>query len=87
MENFILFKSFIRRLFEALKVLTLLGVSHNDIKMDNILVDQDSALESLSVKIIDFGSCSFREDNVSQVRSTPEYMSPEALASLPQDGL
>lgn len=79
--DLLLFKSFLRRMFETLKLLMTLGISHNDLKPENLLL---SFHESLSLKLIDFGSCSFREDQTrpSLHVSRLEYMPPERLACL-----
>jgi serine/threonine protein kinase len=61
-----------------------LGITHRDIKLENILIGQD-----LQVKLCDFGSCSFKDvididgsnrDQVSEDienNTTPNYRSPE----------
>lgn len=50
-------KDFIRRMCEALTLLSRLGIVHADLKPDNILVEYDEENYRItSLKIIDFGS-------------------------------
>lgn len=52
-----LMKDFIRRMTEALALLSKLGIVHADLKPDNILIDFDeNTVKIVSLKLIDFGS-------------------------------
>jgi len=59
-EDKMLFKNLIRKLLETLKLFMNLGISHNDIKPENVLL---SFKDFLQIKLIDFGSCTFKEDS------------------------
>lgn len=48
------------------------GVMHNDIKDENILID-----DNFNIKIIDFGSCEFIGESSTVFRGTLKYASPE----------
>lgn len=52
-----LMRDFIRRMCEALTLLSRLGVVHADLKPDNILIEFDEEnVRITSLKLIDFGS-------------------------------
>jgi serine/threonine protein kinase len=68
------FKEFIRRMAAALSLLQELGLCHNDIKPENILLEE-ARLPAVSLKICDYGSVGDRSSGM----MTPEYMPPEAL--------
>lgn len=58
------------------------GVAHRDLKLENILVDNE-----LNIKIADFGFATFK--NVNQLESysgTMTYMAPEIKESKQYDG-
>lgn len=52
-------------------------VTHRDLKPENILVDS----ESDTLKIADFGSATFYNDNkkLTELVGTPYYMAPEVI--------
>ena len=62
-----IFKSFIRKLLEILKFFMNLGISHNDIKPENLLLTYK---ENLNLKLIDFGSCTFRDEPVKNLHAS-----------------
>ncbi|MBQ8010010.1 MAG: leucine-rich repeat protein [Oscillospiraceae bacterium] len=77
----------IRMLFEALKVLQHLGIMHQDIKPDNvILVQRDAKIVPV---FIDFDVSSFFDNEgkpyVYHEGSTPRYQSPEQAGKLKYD--
>ena len=56
------------------------GISHRDIKEENILVTRDRATGKGKIKIIDFGLGALVEDSpFSDVAGTKEYYSPEMV--------
>lgn len=60
------------------------GVSHRDIKLDNVLINPEGV-----VKLIDFGFANKRSlstDKISDFCGTPSYMSPEIVQRQPYDG-
>ena len=80
-----LLKDFLRRMCEALALLSRLGIVHADLKPDNVLVDYDEETNRIvSLKIIDFGSAFMLKqdgrvlkDQREFAMSTPEYLPPE----------
>jgi len=48
------------------------GVSHRDLKLENILVD-----EELTIKIADFGFATENQGLLESYKGTPVYMAPE----------
>ena len=60
------------------------GVSHRDIKLDNILINQEGV-----IKIIDFGFAMQKllpSDKIADFCGTPSYMCPEIVQRHPYDG-
>jgi serine/threonine protein kinase len=70
----------IKRLAQALLFIHKKGISHKDIKLENICLDRQ-----LRPTLIDFGFCEFAPPDEKSVRwdGTPEYASPEILLNLP----
>jgi serine/threonine protein kinase len=72
-EIFLIF----RQLVVALEYMTINGVSHRDIKPDNIMINPTD----LTVKIIDFGlSCLLKNDPFPERVGTLMYMAPEIFS-------
>ena len=71
---------------EALRVAHRLGIVHRDLKPDNIMVTKDLDGKDL-VKVVDFGIAKAMHNQAQHVTrpglsiGTPEFMSPEQLAS------
>lgn len=56
------------------------GVCHRDIKLENILVQQDI------LKLIDFGFSTFSHTLLNTHCGTPSYMPPEITLKIKYDG-
>ena len=80
-ENHVLQK-ITKQICEGLVHLHSFGMSHRDIKPDNILIDKEHR-----IKIIDFGFSTNQEQNVVIVAGTPQYMAPELIAKKNYDPL
>lgn len=70
------------QLFRALRDLHILGISHRDIKLENIICDRPASewiVDTLNVKLIDFGFAHDAQHNVksSTVLGTGAYCPPE----------
>ena len=61
----------------------LKGISHRDIKLENLLFDKDQNL-----KVADFGLSSKIEEGVALTTScgSPDYAAPEIVQNIPYDG-
>lgn len=70
----------VKQLGKSLQHCHELGISHKDIKLENICVSR-----SLRTTLIDFGFCEFSPNGHISTRwdGTPEYASPEILMNLP----
>ena len=66
-------------MLETLDFLRTQGVVHCDIKPDNILVTKDQEENTISIKLIDFGSAIEYNQPSNFGMITPEYMPPEVL--------
>lgn len=77
------------RLSYAFKVMHIKGIIHNDIKLDNILLDKDNE-EPVFPVVTDFGICTVLNDvdvikgfEIAKINgATPSYCSPEVLVRL-----
>lgn len=70
-------KSIFKELLKAVNYIHLMGVSHRDLKLDNILINVEGRL-----KLIDFGFAVFRENQKEKINNfcgTPTYMAPEII--------
>lgn len=69
-------KRIIRPLAAALQYLHARQISHRDIKLDNIIIDNQ-----YNPKLIDLGfsTCVEKSDKVSMFCGTPSFMAPEIL--------
>lgn len=54
-----------------------LGVIHRDIKLENLVLENDS--ETAALKLVDFGTCCRLADNPKEVKGTDFYMAPEVV--------
>lgn len=77
-ENFA--RYFFKQLIEALEHLHSKGISHRDMKAENILLDKH-----YNLKVADFGYSSQKASNVTAA-GTEAYMAPEVLHSRPYHG-
>jgi serine/threonine protein kinase len=64
-----------KNILEVLKYLSEKGISHRDLKLDNIMISRD-----LSIKLIDFGFSIKGNQMVNDFCGTPHYISPEILS-------
>lgn len=64
---------FFHQFLDALEYLHQKGISHRDLKTENILLDKN-----YNLKVADFGYASVKGSNQTQV-GTPDYMAPEIL--------
>lgn len=71
-----------KQICEGLLHLHSFGISHRDIKPDNILIDQEH-----NIKIIDFGFATSHEQEEVVVAGTPQYMAPELISKRNYDPL
>lgn len=72
-----LYLFYLKQIGQAVEYLHSLSILHRDIKDENVIIDN-----KFHVKLIDFGSATFRHENVqfSTFYGTTEYCSPEVLA-------
>lgn len=81
-----------RQTLDALGAAHERGIVHRDVKPPNIFLLEDTS--RLRVKVLDFGIAQVEDADLAaerltrdgQVPGTPQYMSPEQLASRPLDG-
>ena len=59
-----------------------LGIVHRDLKLENLLVDQD-----MNIKFVDFGFATNKNiDSLTEFRGTQSYMAPEIRKGEIYDG-
>jgi len=77
------------KIAKAIYFLHKMGICHRDIKLNNILLD-----EEYNIKICDFGLSSFITKNkngiykkMQGIAGTPSYIAPEIIMNIPYDGV
>jgi len=74
---------FFKQMLRSIEYMSSMKVAHRDLKLENILVDND-----LSLKIADFGYAAFNKvDVLSSYRGTFTYMAPEIKEGKTYNGL
>jgi serine/threonine protein kinase len=74
---------FLSQMLDVLEYMHGKGVVHRDLKLENILVD-----EQMNLKVADFGFATFRKiHNLSSYRGTMTYMAPEIKEGKKYDGI
>ena len=76
-------KTLFIQLISALDYFHQKGISHRDLKLENLLIDSDGNL-----KICDFGLCNIMNDGAQLNTScgSPNYAAPEIIKAEPYDG-
>jgi len=68
-------RTMLTQILDGLKYMHNLNVVHRDIKLENVLLDQDG-----SVKLVDFGFSAYVKDKSLKIFcGTPSYMAPEII--------
>ena len=70
------------KILQGIKVIHDNGICHRDIKVDNILLD-----EEYNIKICDFGFSSYNKKFFEEYLGTKKYMAPEIVKGLTYDGI
>lgn len=74
---------FFKQMLRSIEYMSSMKVAHRDLKLENILVDND-----LNLKIADFGYASFQKvDLLASYRGTFTYMAPEIKEGKHYNGL
>jgi serine/threonine protein kinase len=73
-------KCILEQIVSALEYLHSMGISHGDIKLENIMCN-----DKMMVKIVDFGFAS-DSDILTEYYGSLEYSAPEILSTIPFDG-
>lgn len=74
-------KLIFKQIFEGVRHCHEKRISHRDLKLENILVDENNG-----VKIIDFGFSSKCGQKLQNFCGTPPYMAPEIAGRVPYHG-
>ena len=67
-------KYFFEQMIETLRYINSKGIAHRDIKLENMLVNDDFVL-----KFADFGFASFSKEMQTEQKGTPIYIAPEII--------
>jgi serine/threonine protein kinase len=73
------------QILKGLKYIHEMGIIHRDIKMENIIFENDS--NDSEIKIVDFGLSSLKGpyQDANECYGTLNYLAPEMLAHMPYD--
>lgn len=80
-----LIRAITKQILEGLEYLHSIDIIHTDIKPANIVLSWEKDMQSLSVKIIDFGNACLTDDKAADVIQTPPYRSPEVWLNIDYD--